>query len=126
MFDVSSSRLLPSSCHDQSSFTGVCSFVFFCARGIRSSLEQPRGGEDHVDADNGTDKPEGFGLVDTIPLDREEVSKCSVERQAELAPFTKFFAGLTFGQAASLCVVVQVMYRTVMPQVYGSRLHIPC
>eukprot|EP00903_Cladosiphon_okamuranus_P007586 g7359.t1 len=34
--------------------------------------EQPRGGEDHVDTDNETDRPDGSGLVDTIPLDKEE------------------------------------------------------
>lgn len=47
--------------------------VYFCACGIRSSLDPPRGGEDQLDMDNEADKPDGSGLVDTIPLDREEV-----------------------------------------------------
>ena len=52
---------------------GLLMLVYLCPRGIRSSLEQHRGGEDHVEIDHEADKPDGSGLVDTIPLDREEV-----------------------------------------------------
>lgn len=55
---------------------GLLLLIFLCTHGTRPSLEQPRGGEDQTDIDNEVDKPDGAGLVDTIPLDREEV-QCS-------------------------------------------------
>ena len=52
-----------------------------------ASLEQHRGSEDQVDTDNEADKPDGSGLVDTIPLDREEVRYTCwlIERGAKIS-----------------------------------------